>query len=1188
MKGISVSGHKFSGFFYFILLLAALFPLARHAYAHPGHNTTTSRSTGHGMSMGADARGLCTRLALLSILRTDDRSSLSTDLARCKNYGGKNQKANGSDTPKARSTGKARSVGLRGGRGNQRNGTRTNFGKSSVGKKTGKGNKSRRVNESALVEGASRNELGNNQVLHSVEGYSETSGTGRKKPGTGKKRKNKKAKMSGRQQIEDSGQQADSRVPAASLYGLPSGRSKRQSGASAPVCVNERNFIRALKNNPDGHFIQTADIDMEKAEKHAGLYNIRHSDSPAEGLPEFRGTYNGGGHRLHHIYSKPALFSRLNRAVIKHVDLINNEGPGRGQAFGLEAGLLAGESVDSTFMDVSLNEAEINRGSLTQQGLAEDAKPRSGALVGRSDNSVYVDIRAAGFDVGNDGYPVSGTLIGSGDNNRFSNIYLDDFKVRGVAIGSLVGSGNNNSIVDFFINSSGEGNPNQLVGSGNDTSIRRGVVTGQIPPYYPAGTTVEEVISYFHLSDPATVSTGTLSEDNWRLDPGLVPIPRVLDKNIRAIREKFRAQDAPACNLLACPPPVASDCRHQTEEMYGGQVQDFIFFDDENIYLLVREGNAMANHLKHIYGNDDTCSGDDTSSDNGFDSGFGSDDDTGSGSGYDNDTCHSDNTSYGNDGDGDDTVCSTDRLKSDGCAVNQLSYLSRRGVTVHDTVKNSDNGRIYMVWKRTQTEGDNAYLARYGDDGKFIDILDAGYGHVFNGGDYSLQYRNKRTVLVSKYQAWVIVGEGTSPVELPAHPSLVSYAYGKAIIDDNNSIYLLADSSTEEGKFRSLIKYSEYNYKYELDASFSVQRQFTSNGLQLSAQQSPEATGILVDNDIWVIHQDQTGFHIRSVNRMSGEDSGISIDQYVTEPSQYALRLANDEVQLAYVDGEEVLWHSYNRQGELIDAEAFKVGTNNEVSVSALEFKDLSEENSGETIYVGGVNTTDNRPYASRLAKDDFTTYIPGERPVIPTTETGTGRSTTGTPASTGNTPPATTGNTPPASTGNTSFASTGNTPASTGNTTVPPGSTLYHDAGLGLLSSVTGIGLCVAGSVGSVRCYKKYIKKRRLAGRGGEDLRDDIIRLNVGERRDRGGRVDMLPLIPLNSPQADHIPVPLPAYDTLDIADESTANDMFTTSFSAEGPHSSHEGISGDVETGSIDGPDSSSTQNLLDDVVP
>ena len=1178
MKGIPVSGHKFSGFFYFILLLAALFPLAPHA--HPGHNVTMSGSTGHGMSMnrqmGKNALNTHLITVLLGSVRLDGDSRVSRRRNSAQSGRGtaKLSKRNGTAPPPGSRGGK------KGNRGLKRNGNASNSSKPSVRQNSGKGNDSIPVKGKAPAYSKVLQEQGNNgQPSYFTKSHSETSGPGEINPGSGT------AKKSAHKETEMFGIRTDSRVPAASPYDavpLRSRRSKRQSGASAPVCVNEQNFIQALKNNPDGHFIQTANIDMEKAEKHAGLYNIRHPGSPAEGLPEFRGTYDGGGYRLHHIYSKPALFSRLNRAVIKHVDLINNEGPGRGQAFGLEAGLLAGESVDSTFIDVALNVAEINRGALTQQGLAENAEPRSGGLVGRSDNSVYEGIRAAGFDVGDNAYPVSGALVGSGDNNRFSNIYLDDFKVRGAAIGSLVGRGNNNTIVDFFVDSSGEGNPNQLVGSGNDTSIRRGVVTGQLPPYYPAGTTVEEVIGYFRLSDPATVSTGTLSENNWRLDPGLAPVPRVLDKNIKAVREKFRAQDAPACNLLACPPPVASDCRHQTEEMYRGQVQDFIFFDDKNIYILVREGNTT-NHLKHMpgYGND-TCSGDDT------DSGFGSGDDTSSdsgfdddtGSGYDNNTCHSHNASYGNDG--NDTVCGTDRLKSDGCAVNQLSHLSRKGVTVHDTVKNNDNGHIYMIWKRTQTEGNNAYLARYGDDGKLIDILDAGYGHVFNGGDYSLQYRNNRTVLVSKYEAWVVVGEGTSPVELPAHPSLESYVYGKAIIDDNNSIYLLADSRMEEGVFRSLIKYSEYNNKYELDAFFSAQSQFAPNDFQLPAQQSPKTTGILVDNDIWVINQDQTGLHIRSVNRMSGEDSGINIDQYVTEPSQYTLKLANNEIQLAYVDGEEVLWHSYDKQGALIDAEAFRVNPNKDIGVSALAFEELSEEASMEAIYVGGVNTTDNRPYVSRLAENDFTTYTPRERPVIPTAATGTDRPTTGTPASTGNTPPASTGNIPP---------------ASTGNTTAPPRSTLYHDIGFGVLSSATGIGLCVFCSVGSTTCYKRYIKKRRLAGRGPENLRhaaNGTTGSNADERSNQGGSPDMLLLVPPGpppvydpTPPPAYDPTPPPAYHTLDIAGGGAANDTATTSFSAEGSHGSHgahESISGDDEMGYPNGLDSSSTQNLLD----
>ena len=496
MKGISVSEHKFSGFFYFILLLAALFPLAPHA--HPGHNATMSGSTGHGMSMnrqmGKNALNTHLITALLGsvILDGDNRVSRRRNSAQSGRGTAKLSKRNGTAPPPGSRGGK------KGNRGLKRNGNASNSSKPSVRQNSGKGNDSIPVKGKAPAYSKVLQEQGNNgQPSYFTKSHSETPGPGETNPGagTGRKRANKKTKMSDRQQ-------ADSRVPAASPYSVtPSRRSKRQSGTSAPVCVDERNFIRELKKNPNGHFIQTTDIDMEKAEKHAGLYSIRHPGSPAEGLPEFRGTYNGGGYRLHHVYSKPALFSRLNRAVIKHVDLINDEGPGRGQAFGLEAGLLAGESVDSTFMDVSLNEAEINRGSLTQQGLAEDAKPRSGGLVGRSDNSVYVDIRAAGFDVGNDGYPVSGTLIGSGDNNRFSNIYLDDFKVKGASIGSIVGRGNNNTIVDFFIDSSGEGNPSQLVGSGNDTSIRRGVVTGQLPPYYPAGTTVEEVIGHFRLSD---------------------------------------------------------------------------------------------------------------------------------------------------------------------------------------------------------------------------------------------------------------------------------------------------------------------------------------------------------------------------------------------------------------------------------------------------------------------------------------------------------------------------------------------------------------------------------------------------------------------------------------------------------------------------------------------------------------
>ena len=1047
---------------------------------------------------------MCAGLALLSIINPDSRSSLQKELKKCKNSGGKAPKVNGPVVLNARGTGKVSSADTGGGRGNQRNGTRTNFGKLSVRKKTGKGytgkgnkdalvagassagKKPGRVNGSALVAGSAQNELANHQLLHPVEGRSETSGPGGRKSesGKGKKRRNKKTRMPRRQQTVDSGQQiadggqpADYGVSAASTYSaVPSLRSKRQSDATAPVCVNERNIIEKLKENPRGHFIQTEDIDMEKAEIAAGLYSTRNEVSPAEGLPEFRGTYDGGGHRLHHIHSNPGLFNRLNGAVIKHVDLINNNNAIMlGQAYGgLEAGLLAGESDDSTFIDISLHVAVINRGRLEFRGVEADAEPHSGALVGRSDSSVFEGIRTTGVSVGNDNHPASGALVGSGDNNRFSNIYLSGYGVRGEELGSIIGSGNNNTIDGCVIDSRNPDNPTLLVGSGNGTSVSRCLIIGKNPPYFPEGTVADEVIGYRRLSDPAIFSIGTFSDTNWRLDHGLVPVPRMQDKNINIVREKFRAWDAPPCSRLACPPPVASDCRQPTEEMYEGQVQDFLSFDDKNIYLLVKEGNNTADHLKYMPGNN-TCSGDDTGSGSGF--GFGS----GNNASYGNDTSYG-NACPGNstisDNTGDDNACGTDRLKSDGCAVNQLSYLSRGGVTVHDTVKNNDNGRIYLIWKRTHTEGHNAYLARYGDDGKFIDVLEAGYGHVFNGENFSLQYRNNRTVLVSTNQAFVIVGEGSSPVELPAHPSLVSYAYGKAIIDENNSIYILADSRTEEGGFRSLIKYSENNSgEYEIDPFFVVQSQFTPNDLQFSTQQSPRSAGIPVDDDIWVINQDQTGLHIRSVNRMSGGDSGIVIDQYVTEPSQYALRLANDEVQLAYVDGEEVIWHSYNRQGKLIDSEAVRL--DQEVSVSALKFKDIAEDDPGETIYIGGVNTTDNRPYSSR-----FTTYRPGERPVTQNAETTAEAETTAdyfttaTPDSTTATPDSTTGT--PASNTGTPASNTG-TP---GDTPTTPGSTSHTDIIGGATSVTVGIGLCVVCGVGSGVCCKKYIKKRKLMRR--------------------------------------------------------------------------------------------------------
>ena len=1066
-----MSVHKCPGFFYIIFLLAALFPLAQHAY--PGHNITGS--TGHGMSMHkqmrADVNGMCTRVALLSIIRPDS-SSLQTELAKCKSSGGKTKNANGNNAPKAGRTGKRGRAGIRGGRGSQRNGTRTNSGKLSAGKKPG------RVNGSALAAGSSQNRLSNHQVSYPAEGYSgtsETSGPGGLKPEsvTGKKQGNKKAKVLGRQQIAEGGQQAYSTVPAVSTYNaVPLPRSKRQSDAPAPVCVHQWNIIEKLRENPRGHFIQTEDIDMEKAEIAAGLYRLRYHDSPAEGLPEFSGTYDGGGHKLKHIYSKPGLFSSLNGATIKHLDLINDEGVKRGRAFGLEAGLLAGESVRSTFSDVSVGVAEVNRGSLTQQGLAANAQPQSGVLVGRSYDSVYEDIRAAGFTLGFEEYPASGGLVGSGDNNRFFNIYTDNFGIGGVEHGLIIGSGENNTIDGCVIDNRLGGNPRQLVGSGNGTSVSRCLVFGKNTPYFSDGTVVDDVVGYRRLSDPATFSIGTFSETDWRLDPGLIPIPRMQDKNINAVRERFRSHDAPLCNQLACPPPVASDCREPTEEMYEGQVQDFLSFDDKNIYLLVKGGNNTADHLKYMPGNH-ICSGDDTGSGSGNNASYGN-------------ACPSNNTisDNNNNNDGDDTACGTDRLKSDGCAVNQLSYLSRRGVTVHDTAKNNDNGRIYLIWKRTQTEGNNAFLASYGNNGEVIDVLAAGYGHVFTGEDFSLQYHNNRTVLVSRNQAFVIVGEGSSPVELPAHPSLMSYVYGKAIIDDNNGIYLLADARTEEGAFRSLIKYSENNNgEYEIDPSFIVQSQFTPGGLQFSTQQSPQSAGILVDNDIWVINQDRTGFHIRSVNSMSGEYSGIDIDQYVTEPSRYTLKLANDEVQLAYVDGEEVLWHSYNKQGGLIDSASVRL--EREAGVKALDFKNIAEGGSVETIYVGGVNTTDNRPYATRLTENDFTAYTPRERPVTQSAETtaeaettteyfttGTSDSTTGIPDSTTGTPDST----------------TGKSAVSAEDTITTSGSTSHTGIIGGAASATVGLGLCVVCGVGSAVCCKKCIKKRRLAGRGNKD----------------------------------------------------------------------------------------------------
>ena len=1153
-----MSVHKCPGFFYIIFLLAALFPLAQHAY--PGHNITGS--TGHGMSMHkqmrADVNGMCTRLALLSIIRPDS-SSLQTELAKCKSSGGKTKNANGNNAPKAGRTGKPGSAGTRGGRRNQRNGTRSNSGKSSAEKKPGKGNtgksnkgaqvagassagkKPGRVNGSALVAGSFQNELGSHQVLHPVEGHAETSGPGELKPesGKGKKQGNKKTKVPGRQQIAGSGQKAYSTAPAVSTYNAVSlRRSKRQSGAPAPVCVNERNIIEKLRENPRGHFIQTEDIDMEKAEIAAGFYGRRDPNVPAAGLPEFSGTYDGGGHKLKHISSNPGLFSRLNGAVIKHVDLINDEGLKHGLAVGSEAGLLAGESVDSTFSDISMGVALINWAALTHLGVAEDAEPHSGTLVGRSNSSVYEDIRLVRFGLGIPDLPASGGLVGSGDNNRFSNIYLDDFDVRGVNRGIIIGSGENNTIDGCVINSSGTSSPIQLVGSGNGTSVSRCLIFGTNPPYFPEGTVADEVIGYRSLSEPAILSIGTFSDTDWRLDPGLIPIPRMQDKNINAVRERFRSNDAPLCDQLACPPPVASDCRQPTEEMYEGQVQDFLSFDDKNIYLLVKAGNNTADHLKYMPGNH-TCSGDDTGS--GYNASYGND------TSYGN-ACPSNNTIPDNAG--DDNACGTDRLKSDGCAVNQLSYLSRGGVTVYDTVKNNDNGRIYLIWKRTQTEGNNAFLASYGNNGEVIDVLAAGYGHVFTGEDFSLQYHNNRTVLVSRNQAFVIVGEGSSPVELPAHPSLMSYVYGKAIIDDNNGIYLLADARTEEGEFRSLIKYSENNNgEYEIDPSFIVQSQFTPGGLQFSTQQSPQSAGILVDNDIWVINQDRTGFHIRSVNSMSGEYSGIDIDQYVTEPSRYTLKLANDEVQLAYVDGEEVLWHSYNKQGGLIDSASVRL--EREAGVKALDFKNIAEGGSVETIYVGGVNTTDNRPYATRLTENDFTAYTPRERPVTQSAETtaeaettteyfttatpastaatpastaGTPASTAATPASTAATPastagiPASTAGTPasttgtpastigtPASTTGTPASTTG-TPASTTGTpgdtpTTPPDSTIIIS---GVTSATVGLGLCIACGTGSAVCCTKCIKKRRLARRANQEpiyVSTNPMEWNIGKK---------------------------------------------------------------------------------------
>ena len=1111
--------HKFPGFFYIIFLLAALFPLAQHAY--PGHNITGS--TGHGMSMHkqmrADVNGMCTRLALLSIIRPDS-SSLQTELAKCRNAGGKTKKTNGNNAQKAGRTGKSGSAGTRGGRGNQRNGTRSNSGKSSAEKKPGKGNtgksnkgaqvagassagkKPGRVDGSALVAGSFQNELGNHQVLHPVEGHAETSGPGGPKPesGKGKKQGNKKTKVPGRQQIADSGQKAYSTAPAVSTYNAVSlRRSKRQSGAPAPVCVNERNIIEKLKENPRGHFIQTEDIDMEKAEIAAGLYRFRFHDTPAEGLSEFSGTYDGGGHKLKHMFSDPGLFSRLNGATIKHLDLINDEGSKRGRAFGgLEAGLLAGESADSTFSDISIAVAQINLGPLTT-GHLEDAEPHSGVLVGRSNNSVYEDIRAVRFTVGINDYPVSGALVGSGENNRFSNIYLGNAYMGGVERGLIIGSGENNTIDGCVIDNRGGGYTRQLVGSGNGTSVSRCLIFGTNPPYFPEGTVADEVIGYRRLSSPATFSIGTFSETDWRLDPGLIPIPRMQDKNINAVRERFRSHDAPLCNQLACPPPVASDCREPTEEMYEGQVQDFLSFDDKNIYLLVKGGNNTADHLKYMPGNH-ICSGDDTGSGSGNNASYGN-------------ACPSNNTISDNNNDGDDNACGTDRLKSDGCAVNQLSYLSRRGVTVHDTAKNNDNGRIYLIWKRTQTEGNNAFLASYGNNGEVIDVLAAGYGHVFTGEDFSLQYHNNRTVLVSRNQAFVIVGEGSSPVELPAHPSLMSYVYGKAIIDDNNGIYLLADARTEEGEFRSLIKYSENNNgEYEIDPSFIVQSQFTPGGLQFFTQQSPQSAGILVDNDIWVINQDRTGFHIRSVNSMSGEYSGIDIDQYVTEPSRYTLKLANDEVQLAYVDGEEVLWHSYNKQGGLIDSASVRL--EREAGVKALDFKNIAEGGSVETIYVGGVNTTDNRPYATQLTENDFTAYTPRERPVTQSAETttdyftiATPDSTTATPASTAGTPdstagiPASTAGTPASTAG--TPASTAGTPASTagtpGDTPTTPDSTLHTNIIGGVTFGVVGLGLCISCGAGTAACCNKCIKKRRLMRR--EDQRPAYVSTSITAR---------------------------------------------------------------------------------------
>ena len=949
--------YKFSRLFYFLFLLTVLFPITLRA--HPITNSTgTLRPNSHGLATsrgGMTATQLCSTTLLFSTITPAGKGC-----APSKNRSpmkGKNRRRSSSKTNpvvlEKRAGNKQGDGGYQRDRGTVSSGTRAN--QPSAGKSRGNGG----GNGDAVAVSMPYFSGGEGipaSSIHSVDSPKKARSAGK-----GKKRKTdqnpelKKAKVpavrpGAEKSVETTAALAES-LQAMSLSGSAA-RFKRQSVSSAPVEVGQVNFEKAIRNSPVRKFIQVEDIILS---------------AQSQGLPGLEGTYDGRGHKISNIRQGVGLFSTLDDSEVANLHLddsfpFTSERP---YVSGHIAGLLAGSSTGGRVSNITVTLAGVNVYSS-----APDAA-NSGVLVGASTRTQYTDIN---LELGTAGKPeaqdqisgISGGIISRGNDNTFTNIVMAGMVVRGMPAGSILGSGTNNTISNFLINAGRDGTPAQLVGSGSYT-LRNGIVYGDGPPYNLAGADIDGFLGYNDLSEPPVVQVGNIDETAWRVGPNLVPIPRTLDELLRITRSVFRVSYQFDCNVFACPPPILEECRYDNAESYTGAVQDFVSFDSDSIYILVKDSSNNENYLRQGL-------------------------------------CNS----------GQSECTATGRLKGDGCPVDQLSELSRRGIIVYDSAENRDDGAVYMVWSRKGQEegGTPVYLARYNRDGGLIGVQDGGYAHNFNGTDFSLQYGYGRNVLVARDKAWVSVGAGTVPIELPAHPSLESHVYSKAVIDADHDVYLLANLRTEEGILKSLIKYRATDGGgYDIDPNFLIQS-FTPATASLSEPLSPGEGGIIIDSDnVWFVDRDQTGFHIRGIDRETGEYSGVNINHFVAEPAEYTLEIVGGEVQFAFVDGKNIKWYSYNKQGELLDANTIRV--EDDVNVSSLKFA-YTQADQEKVLHAGGSRVSNNKPHVSRLTADDFMPDTQTTTPVVTSgfTDNSTvpteGPTTTGGPTETGE--PTTTG----------------------------------------------------------------------------------------------------------------------------------------------------------------------------------